>query len=384
MGDSCTTATSTGSHPIESASAAPAFLKTVATDPPPGGRLVDFFYETVQKSQWNINTALKKFVKDPVAFRGMLGQTSGIISGQFALEFHDRRSIGDRLDVFVYGEMGGIGNAEFMSLAIDREGYAVTHSYNHDEEHSAGTGEDNRYKTDVYQRPETDGRSICLQNTRETPIVDLLSKGRQCTLALANFITSTKIYAPFARQTFCERRAYLHGNLKEDPGEYLKSIAKAGCRLLGIRWKDLNNSTQLRKLTDGHSWCMDFDSTNVLAPATPSFVTDPTAFKYWATEIWDQNEHYYKVELSQISYPALQYVWAHFCTVDAFLNTALAMEVSVLPKNQWPDNGNTSLRDLIRNNQLLQSDQLDLGARYDDMMPEWLRDQEEECIKRCS
>ncbi|KAF2817832.1 uncharacterized protein BDZ99DRAFT_514047 [Mytilinidion resinicola] len=238
-------------------------------------------YETVQKSQWNINEALTKSVKDPPALRSKLGQASGVISGQFALKFLDRHVVGDRLDVFVHGRMEGMANVEFMAWAIEREGYAVTRSYSHDEERSKGTVEDKQYKTDVYQRPGSNSPSIYLQHTRETPIVNLLSTGCQGTIALSNFITPNKVYAPFAKETFYEHRAYLHGPLKDDFGEYLKAVAKTGRRILGIRWKDQHKSPhKMRKLTDGHMWSMALDSTNVAAPVTPSFVTDATTFKF--------------------------------------------------------------------------------------------------------
>ncbi|KAF2501961.1 hypothetical protein BU16DRAFT_423778, partial [Lophium mytilinum] len=47
-------------------------------------------YDTAVKTQWGINRALQKFVKDPKAFRNKMGQMSSVISGEFALRFFDR------------------------------------------------------------------------------------------------------------------------------------------------------------------------------------------------------------------------------------------------------------------------------------------------------
>ncbi|KAF2817846.1 uncharacterized protein BDZ99DRAFT_514060 [Mytilinidion resinicola] len=193
-------------------------------------------YLAAQASQWNINTALQRFVKNSKLFRNKLGQASGIISGQFALDFLDRSPVGDRLDVFASGKMGGFSNGEFLAWAIDSEGYAELPSYRNDKDRKFRI---DQHMTNVYARPGTDKPLIYLHHTWKTPIVDLFTTGRQYTLALANFITSTKVYVPFAKETFRERRAYLHKPIDTSAHEYLTPVAHTGRRLLDVRHRVL-------------------------------------------------------------------------------------------------------------------------------------------------
>ena len=75
----------------------------------------------VNSNAWNINTRLKKFVKDPIAFRQRLAELDGIISGGFALQFMDRVNWkGSDLDVCV--QVGDKADA-FCRYMEEVEGY---------------------------------------------------------------------------------------------------------------------------------------------------------------------------------------------------------------------------------------------------------------------
>ncbi|PQE13706.1 hypothetical protein CJF31_00005151 [Rutstroemia sp. NJR-2017a BVV2] len=57
------------------------------------------FFESLFKTQWNINRQLTRYVKDPVSFRSLLAKHDALISGAFAREiWHDSEL---SLDIFV-------------------------------------------------------------------------------------------------------------------------------------------------------------------------------------------------------------------------------------------------------------------------------------------
>jgi hypothetical protein len=49
-----------------------------------------FARDSIYKSEWNINSKLRSFVRDPIAFRSRLAQSNALISGSFALQFLER------------------------------------------------------------------------------------------------------------------------------------------------------------------------------------------------------------------------------------------------------------------------------------------------------
>ncbi|KAF2501986.1 hypothetical protein BU16DRAFT_532415 [Lophium mytilinum] len=324
-------------------------------------------YPTVQKTQWNVNEALKKFVKDRKEFRNKLGLASCVISGQFALDFLDRSAVGDRLDIFAHGKMGGLANAEYMAWWIEHEGYAVVRSYPYDDE----------LMTEVYVRPGTSDPTIYLQNTRDTPIVSLLRVGPQYSLALANIMTSTKVYAPFARDTFREHRSYLNKLLDDYCADLLTAVAQTGRRMLDIRHIATRQGSVIRQFTDGSTWTMELNNAGIDSPTTPDYVVDFTTFAISVTRKHPQ--YYYWIDILQISHPALAYTWAHLCSPKGRLDAAMAMELSMTPRDNWPGSGNRSFDDILLNGDHLKPDLLALSRYYDDMLTEWL---EEELLER--
>jgi hypothetical protein len=65
-------------------------------------KLKPLYQKMISNGAWDINSRLKKFVKDPLGFRKRLAELDGIISGSFALQFMDRVDWeGSDLDVCV-------------------------------------------------------------------------------------------------------------------------------------------------------------------------------------------------------------------------------------------------------------------------------------------
>jgi hypothetical protein len=97
--------------------------------------LKPLYQKMIINDAWDIDSRLKKFVKDPLGFRKRLAELDGIISGGFALQFLDRVEWeGSDLDVCVQiGEKADafcryIEEVEGYDLASRKVGkYAWTH-----------------------------------------------------------------------------------------------------------------------------------------------------------------------------------------------------------------------------------------------------------------
>lgn len=90
----------------------------------------------VYTHEWNINDKLRRFVKNPIAFRRHQSQTRAIISGSFALQFFERVTWPDSdLDVFIDESKSG-AYACMLEYLISSEGYTLAED---------GTDEDQFY-----------------------------------------------------------------------------------------------------------------------------------------------------------------------------------------------------------------------------------------------
>jgi hypothetical protein len=80
-------------------------------------------FETLFRTQWNINRQLTRFIKDPISFRSQLAEHDALISGSFALQFFDRRIWRDSdLDVYVGGQKSPDAVGYYL---VKHEGYTL-------------------------------------------------------------------------------------------------------------------------------------------------------------------------------------------------------------------------------------------------------------------
>jgi len=78
--------------------------------------------DTINKLQWNINSKLRAFLGDPIAFRSRLAQCNALISGSFALQFLERVVWPESdLDIFVEDGPGSLSLCDYLS---NEEGYS--------------------------------------------------------------------------------------------------------------------------------------------------------------------------------------------------------------------------------------------------------------------
>jgi hypothetical protein len=87
------------------------------------------FFETLFRTQWNINRQLKHFVKDPINFRSHLAVYDALISGSFALQFFERRIWEDSdLDIYVENWIALNNSDALGECLVVHEGYTLQHT----------------------------------------------------------------------------------------------------------------------------------------------------------------------------------------------------------------------------------------------------------------
>ncbi|KAF2817848.1 uncharacterized protein BDZ99DRAFT_514062 [Mytilinidion resinicola] len=125
------------------------------------------------------------------------------------------------------------------------------------------------------------GPSIHLQGCiLKNPVVDILTERSvpQGTLALANMITATKVYAPFARGVFLKN----HCNMNGADTEYLEGSVKTMVNMVAqpreIISPPAQHEEETRSLSDGNTWTMTLDLKGIKPPTILDSVTDAKRF----------------------------------------------------------------------------------------------------------
>ncbi|KAF2501988.1 hypothetical protein BU16DRAFT_554046 [Lophium mytilinum] len=313
-------------------------------------------YSTLISTKWNINTALWKFFKHPKAFRNKLGETSGVISGQFALDFLDRKPPADRLDIWVQG------HAESREEEDENTSQKCSHTTVGEWIQQQGYVEDTilqeikrdaKWGYKMYRG--TAGRenlTIHLHGCMwKNPVPDILADRSvpQGTLALVNIITATKIYAPFARDTFTKNHSYMQKAIRQDlkgpVGEMVNVVAQSR----QILDPPPQAEDHIRSFSDGNTWRMMLDSEGIAPPAIPDFVTDATRFSVRV------QPECYSINTGELEDPALRYAWA--MPVDYFLILSKKLK--------------------FRREVQMYETPHELGY-YDDRMPKWISETDRE------
>ncbi|KAF2501972.1 hypothetical protein BU16DRAFT_554031 [Lophium mytilinum] len=290
-------------------------------------------YPAALSTQWNINTALAKFFKDPKAFRNALGMASGCISGEFALHFLDRRTISSckRLDIFVSRD-----DEDMTETIFD---YLVAEGYN-----MVMNGHPRpwvRRKNYSMSRFDPTLHHIYITRTENSPVISIL-QGLQHTTALANIITSSHVYVPFAQSTFRLRRSYPYGDFEHPHEEACNalSIAKeSGRSLRDNEFIEQDVPEELRSLDDGFTWTFPLNADDMEDPWQPEHVISSTTFAVTPDTTF-RNLGTYHVDVEPITHVALQYEWAaRECQVDLIkdrVHGCLVLELMTMPKESWP------------------------------------------------
>ncbi|KAF2501974.1 hypothetical protein BU16DRAFT_554033 [Lophium mytilinum] len=335
-------------------------------------------FSAAQSSQWNIDTALSEFFKSPVGFRSALGQVQAVVTGEFVLRFLDRRAPGERIDIFMSEEEP---NKETLTAFLQNEGYDQHGGHTHQApaRNRLWTGVD-RY---VRKRPTgVHPTKLYVKYTVGPPVVSIL-KGMQYTTALANVITATKAYVPFAEYTIKERRSYLHGMLHDSDEEMpaALSVASESGRDLRdhiVAASSIHGSTEkptparcYRTLADGKTWVIPFPTDGLVTPKEPDFVIEATDFSVRVDTNDAPGHDRFIVALDALDFVGLQYSWAglQLRSVEVMrrLRYLLMLEIGKLPKEDWP----VDLMDFMFRGLHSRSGDFVPPTWLDDMVAEW-------------
>ncbi|KAF2817821.1 uncharacterized protein BDZ99DRAFT_470775 [Mytilinidion resinicola] len=268
-------------------------------------------YQKCKDTQWNINIALKKFIKYPTQFRSKLGQ------------------------VLVYPPTS---SSKFQTL----------------------------------EHPMHMELCIVIIQTKDPPLYNVL-KGYWCTTAETAFITATKAYAPFADMTLKTKKAYLLRALDAQPKRCITDVKARGYEVLDMRFRD-RGKVRVQRLNDGSSWIMKLDTTDVEPPSVPDCVFDHAEFILTSSTNWYGPLHYQPM-LRTFKHAALAHTWfvtssGRMEPIARRLDAMLWMELCELPKKDRPTNWD----ELKRRKELLRTMTSYEGKMFDEKIPEWLEE----------
>ncbi|KAF2817845.1 uncharacterized protein BDZ99DRAFT_493551 [Mytilinidion resinicola] len=270
-------------------------------------------FSAAMNSQWNVDTALAKFFKDAVGFRNALGHASAVVTGDFALRFLDRRAPGERIDIFMSIEEP---NKYTIIDFLSEEGYDACGTYRH---------------------PAPMSKKLWTHYTT----------------ALANIITATKAYVPFAESTIKQRRSYQHALFNENDDEMsaaLRIVSESGRELRDIETSFTTTTTttassltatlQYRTLNDSKTWIIPFRTDELIPPKQPDFVIEATDFSVQTETNYSHGCDRYIMDLAPLDFVGLEYRWAGLWLRDARLlrqlHAALTLEIAKLPRADRP------------------------------------------------
>ncbi|KAF2817843.1 uncharacterized protein BDZ99DRAFT_24438 [Mytilinidion resinicola] len=324
-------------------------------------RALNAAVSTALRTQWSIDKALAHYFKDPEAFRNVLGQVSGVLSGGFALRFFDRLSNEEGevwcrdLDVFVWGKQP---ETELLTEYVRKEGHVSPQTIT--EEPTTVSAypssplsqlrDTSTPQVERYELPTSD-HAINIIFTPSPPIITVLVlKGLFPLTAFANIITSTKAYAPFAKWTFKAHRSYLLG---PDSGGSNITPSLAICAATGREVHDVEIASQkrpqphlgIRSLGDGQTWCIPLTTEGVTPPQLPDFVVDGTSFMIRARESGlfgrfggaaNQHTDFYDVKVKEVEHVALEHPWIGLQEVKKRVHSALVLQLMAMPKETRP------------------------------------------------
>ncbi|CVK85081.1 uncharacterized protein FMAN_01997 [Fusarium mangiferae] len=216
-----------------------------------------------------INAALKAFVIDATMFRAQLGHYNAVISGPFALNFFQLSSKRvSKLDIFVKEGADADQFTDYLQ---------TTEEYKNDSE------VDTIPRRSVYSRVSQPNIQVRVTRTTGLPIKTILTSSS--TTAMVNFITWSKAYCVFPRQTLLKHEFYPLRPLDDDFGLELSDLSPHGWTNRDILWPDhvgekkLQGFIPVRRVGDSSSLVIALDTNSVVTQAVPDYVTEFSQFE---------------------------------------------------------------------------------------------------------
>ncbi|KAF8863521.1 hypothetical protein BDZ45DRAFT_670125 [Acephala macrosclerotiorum] len=227
-------------------------------------------FDTLFKTQWNINSSLGRFSRDPVRFRSMMAQCDALISGSFALQFFARKVWMDS-DLDIYVQSGPAKRPQaFGQYLLAEEGYTLDNAKHVD---IYGSDDPRRevIKVETYVRAEDAGHKSTIQiiTTCTHPVDTILTSFY--TTAVVNIITWQSAYAVFPDITFRDMKTFPLDGMKDYYRPLLEKYARRGWTTFEVssaqdaRWaRSLYTDKDIRRVGDSLSWKIALDTNDVV------------------------------------------------------------------------------------------------------------------------
>ncbi|KAH8683003.1 hypothetical protein BGZ60DRAFT_551938, partial [Tricladium varicosporioides] len=207
-------------------------------------------FDTLYKTQWNINRQLERFVNDPPSLRSLMSQCNALISGSFALQFFERVVWkNSHLDIYVECQPEGE-----TALPLEEHLVGVEHYTLQPRDEIIPTdypciSERDISKVNTYLRRnnEEPGNDVTVQviYTQKTPL-EVILQGFYTT-AVVNIISWDYTWSLFPDTTFIKRKTYQLVSLDSFYGNLIRKYSRRGRRTLEVPWHDdLQNTKSLK------------------------------------------------------------------------------------------------------------------------------------------
>ncbi|PQE03782.1 hypothetical protein CJF30_00006482 [Rutstroemia sp. NJR-2017a BBW] len=235
-------------------------------------------FESLFKTQWNINRQLTRFVKDPVSLRSLLAKHDALMSGVFALQFFKRETWDDTVQFFKRAIVSPFRKSDPIDeYLMGREGYELQSA-------KAWSGD----LTDLFagltapiseikkyhRRSSTKAEAVHVRiiYTIGTPLKAIFRIFRGS--FVVNIISWNFAYSLFPALNYIKRTA--HGSKggrnanSEVTWTWQEAAAQGGIKHL--------HSLQFRRIGDSYTWSIALDTNGVKA-GQPTSVLQHSFFK---------------------------------------------------------------------------------------------------------
>ncbi|KAE9970418.1 hypothetical protein BLS_002678 [Venturia inaequalis] len=268
-------------------------------------RAVQPIYDELVKSQWSVDARLKRFFKDPLKFREVVGRCDALISGDFALEYFERVSWKDSsCDIYV-----NVNRSKELKQHIIAEGYKLESTTQVGLEDWDSAVEAPQYESLNFIRstdsPE-DYQKVEVKETVYTPLAAILES--VYATSLVNVISWNKAYAVFPQPTFLQYKAYMLKLATDEYGPLLGDLSSKGWRTQPIVWRadedDVYDawlgrtdcygkySTCRRRIGDPLTWQISFPTIDMEKSKTPDSALEYSEFSIARPAVMDDSPKY--------------------------------------------------------------------------------------------
>ncbi|KAL5324180.1 hypothetical protein ACEPPN_008724 [Leptodophora sp. 'Broadleaf-Isolate-01'] len=222
------------------------------------------------KERWNFNRRLKHFVRNPQSLRTLMARYNALISGSFVIQFFDD-SFWKESDLDIYVERESA--AAFGTHLCQKEGYRF----------DRGSTEDDDYdflgfvQVDTYLRGDklrSNETKIQVISTGAVPVRSIL--GCFSTTAAINFMSWNTAYSMFPAMTFLEPRSQCRVCWVPDNEDRIQSLIEKYSKR---GWKaEQMQFAGFRRVGDSRSWKIVLDIARVEPSSTPDYVLENCHF----------------------------------------------------------------------------------------------------------